>query len=261
MVLPRFPALLAPVLAVGAAAVVLVPAAGCSGNDKASAGISGSKLPEGVRSEAIDHESCDEGGNHRVVTTDSNGDGKPDIKAVYDKSTSKLLCRIIDLNHDQKPDMYEYFDDGGTVRRREYAFGDDGVVDQIDEYENGHLVRRERDTTGQHKIDTWDTFDPNAPLDAKTGRPAHPIHRERDTTGDGRVDQWWDWAPDGTITIAMDKTGSGHPDPATKIVIEAGAMNGPGAAAGADAGPPTVTWTAEGGTTTDQTAPGDGGTE
>jgi hypothetical protein len=221
-------------------------AAACSGNDKA-AGVAGSKLPSGSHSEAIDHEACDEGGNHRVVATDTNNDGKPDIKAVYDKSSNKLLCRIVDLNHDQKPDMFEYFDDGGTLRRREYSFGDDGVVNAIEDWQGGHLIRREYDTTGQHRIDTWDTFDPNAPVDAKTGRPASPIHRERDTTGDGRVDQWWDWAPDGTITIAMDKTGSGHPDPATKLVIEAGSI-GPDNGGPVDAAPPTVTWSADGGT-------------
>jgi len=199
-----------------------------------------------------------ESNNHRVVTTDSNNDNKLDIKAVYDKSSNKLLCRIVDLNHDQKPDMYEYYDDGGSIRRREYCFGDDGVVNAIEDWQNGLLIHREYDTTGQHRIDTWDTYDANAPVDAKTGRPANPIHRERDTTGDGRVDQWWDWAPDGTITIGMDKTGAGKPDPATRLVIEAGGIAPPPGGA-VEAGPPTVTWTAEAGTTT--SSPDDGGTE
>ena len=247
------------VVAVSIAVVPLVALGGACSSSGSGSGVSGAKLPEGSLSEAIDHEACDAGGNHRVVATDSNNDGKPDIKAVYDKSSNKLLCRIVDLNHDQKPDMYEYFDDSGNVRRREYCFGDDGVVNAIEDWQNGHLVRREYDTTGQHRIDTWDTYDPNAPLDAKTGRPAHPLHRERDTTGDGKVDQWWDWAADGTLTIAMDKTGTGHPDPATKIVIDAGGTGTDLSGAAADAGPPTVTWTAEGGT--QAASPNDGGTE
>lgn len=248
------------VVAVSIAVVPLVAVSGACGGGGGASGVAGAKLPEGARSESIDHEACDEGGNHRVVTTDSNNDGKSDIKAIYDKSSNKLLCRIVDLNHDQKPDMYEYFDDAGTVRRREYCFGDDGVVNAIEDWQNGHLVHREYDTTGQHRIDTWDTYDPAAPVNAKTGRPDHPLHRERDTTGDGRVDQWWDWAADGTITIAMDKTGSGKPDPATKIVIDAGGSGIEQASgAAADAGPPTVTWTAEGGT--QGASPDDGGTE
>ena len=77
-------------------------------------------------------------------------------------------------NHDGKPDLYEYFDDTGTVRRREFCYDDTGVVNAIEHYEGGKLVRREYDAAGQHRIDTWDCFDPSVAPDPKTGRPAHP---------------------------------------------------------------------------------------
>jgi hypothetical protein len=178
------------------------------------------------------HEDCSESGN-RVETLDTNGDGKPDIRRVFDKSGHEM-CRVADLNHDGKPDLYEYFDSNGTVRRREYCYDDTGVVNAIEYYEGGKLARREYDTSGQHRIDTWDWFDPGIAIDPKTGRPTHPSRRERDTTGDGKVDQWWVWNGD-KITIAVDHTGDGKPDPDTAIVL--GGDNGAGSPG--DAGGPS----------------------
>jgi len=106
-------------------------------------------------------------------------------------------------------------------------------VNAIEHYENGKLVRREYDADGQHRVDTWDFFDPNAAPDPKTGRPAHPVRRERDTTGDGHVDQWWTWNGD-KVTIAVDSTGDGKADPESAIVL-GGSDNAAGSdPAGAD---------------------------
>jgi hypothetical protein len=127
-------------------------------------------------------------------------------------------CRISDLNHDGKPDLYEYFDANGVIRRREFCYDDTGVVNAIEIYEGGKLDEREYDTTGQHRIDTWDWFDPGTPANPKTGRPLHPARRERDTTGDGMVDQWWTWEGS-KVSIASDHDGDGKPDPASVIVL------------------------------------------
>jgi hypothetical protein len=105
--------------------------------------------------------------------------------------------------------MFEYYDGSGSLRRREADFDDSGVVDVIEYYEAGKLVRKELDTTGQHRIDTWDFFDP------ATGKRTK---RERDTTNDGRVDQWWTFDGD-KVTIASDKNGDGKPEPESTIVI------------------------------------------
>jgi hypothetical protein len=189
-------------------------ASACGGSDKASP-----KSPETARAEALQHEDCSTSG-HRVDSIDTNGDGKPDITRIYDKGSGHEVCRISDLTHDGKPDMYEYFDDSGTVRRREFCYDDSGLVNAIEHYENGKLVRREFDASGQHHIDTWDWFDATVAPDPKTGRPAHPVRRERDTTGDGHIDQWWTWNGD-KITIAVDSSGDGKPDPESTIVLSA----------------------------------------
>ena len=206
-----------------------VAASGCGGSDSAS-GVGEAKLPQGTRSESVEHEACSEAG-HRVEVLDANGDGKPDIKRVYDTKTNKEICRISDLNHDGKPDLYEYYDANGQIRRREADYDANGVIDAIEYYEQGKLVRREYDTTGQHRIDTWDFFDP------ATGKRTR---RERDTTNDGKVDQWWVWNGD-QVTIAIDKNGDGKPDPADSIVLggvqDGGVLPPAPVAPSADAGP------------------------
>jgi len=223
----------------GLAPLALLPAAGCSGDDKMT-GVADAKLPKGAKGD-LDHESCDESGN-RVEILDTNNDGKPDIRRVFDKKSQREICRVVDLNHDGKPDLYEYFDGNGAVRRREFCYDDTGVVNAIEHYEGGRLTKREYDTSGQHKIDTWDYFEPGVPMDPKTGRPVHPSRRERDTNGDGRVDQWWTWQG-AKVSIARDTSGDGKPDPASTVVLDQGTAEDGGApdasrgAASADATP------------------------
>ena len=202
--------------AFAALAVCAPPAVFACGSSANSSGVAAAKLPSGSRDESLAHEQCNEAGN-RVEQLDTNNDGKPDIRRVFDKSGHEL-CRVVDLNHDGHPDLYEYFDTSGNVRRREFCYDDTGVVNAIEYYDAGKLSRREYDTTGMHKIDTWDYFD-GAPMDAKSGRPTHPARRERDTTGDGHVDQWWTWSGD-NVTIAVDTNGDGKPDPNSQLTLD-----------------------------------------
>ena len=213
---------LALALLVGAGAGVAFTV-GC-GNDSAS-GTANAKLPDGVRSEVIEHEACDESGN-KVEMLDANNDGKPDIKKVT--KGGREICRITDLNHDGKPDMWEYYDQTGQLRRREADYDDNGIVNSIEHYENGKLVRRELDTTNQGRLDTWDFFDPATGARTK---------RERDATGDGKIDQWWTF--DGErVTIAMDRNGDGLPDPDSTITLGANGQTISGDAGTASATPP-----------------------
>ena len=208
---------------------------GC-GSDSAS-GVANAKLPDGARSQLIDHEACDESGN-KVEMLDANNDGKPDIKKV--SKGGREVCRITDLNHDGKPDMFEYFDQTGALRRREADYDDNGVVNSIEHFENGKMVRRELDTTNQGRIDTWDFFDPTTGARTK---------RERDANGDGKIDQWWTYEAGGQVTIAMDRNGDGQPDPDSQITLgsngqvvsDAGVASADAASAAPPSAPPSST--------------------
>ncbi|HEY1697525.1 MAG TPA: hypothetical protein VGG39_35425 [Polyangiaceae bacterium] len=225
---------------IAAAALAVAPLVaagnvGCGSGADAS-GVASAKLPKGAS--GLEHESCDESGN-RVEILDLNNDGKPDIRRVFNKGTGREICRISDLNHDGQPDLYEYFDANGAVRRRELCFDDTGVVNAIEHFDGGRLTKREYDTGGMHRIDTWDYFDPGLPMDAKTGRPVHPSRRERDTKGEGHVDQWWTWNGD-KISISRDTTGDGKPDPASTLVLDpSGGGSTPGSGGGGTGGGPS----------------------
>jgi hypothetical protein len=216
-------------VAIALSAVVLTA---CGAPEKPGAN-SAAKM-QTQRPETISHDTCDVSGRH-VEALDTNGDGKPDIYRVFDGSKHEL-CRVTDLNRDGKPDLYEYFDDSGAVRRREFCYGDTGEVNAVETYQRGRLVERAYDTTGQHKLDTWDWFDPNASVDAKTGRPAHPTRRERDLRGSGMIDQWWTWEGD-KVTIATDRNGDGAPDPESTMTMGGDAGGVPAAPAPVAAAP------------------------
>lgn len=128
-------------------------------------------------------------------------------------------------------------------------------MNAIETYEGGKLVSREYDTSGQHKVDTWEWFDPGATADPKTGRPAHPTRRERDTTGHGMVDQWWTWDGD-KVSIATDRDGDGKPDPASAIVL--GGSGKENAVAGKDSANPPGAPAPGSGSATDAGAPDSG---
>jgi hypothetical protein len=146
---------------------------------------------------------------------------------------------MIDLNHDDKPDSFVYFDASGNVRRRESDFDRDGRIDEIAYFVGGIVTRKDRETNLDGKIDTWDFYE---------GGKIH--HRLRDSDGDGKADQWWTWPNPDKIecaVIASDHNGDGKPDPNDVIDVcamaappEAGApLSPPGAmssAGGADAG-------------------------
>src|SRR5262245_34699951 len=71
----------------------------------------------------IEHEACDVTASS-AEKLDTNGDGKPDIVRVM--AGGRETCRMVDLNHDDRPDSFVYYDANGGVRRRESDFDRDG---------------------------------------------------------------------------------------------------------------------------------------
>jgi hypothetical protein len=215
---------------------------GCGGSKEGAKMPASDSLPT-----AIEHEPCDAtaSGNQRV---DTNGDGKPDIVSVM--SGGREVCRVVDLNHDDKPDSFLYVDGSGALRRRESDFDRDGRIDEIAYYTGGVIARKDRETNLDGKLDTWDFYE---------GGKIH--HRMRDSDGDGRVDQWWTWPNPDRIecaVIAADHNRDGRPDP--NNVIDACSLSGPATAgvSGVDGGSPALAASAPSATGSSAT-PADGG--
>jgi len=204
------------ILAASLGLLVNLIAVGCGGSKE------GPKSPttEGLPTEMV-HEDCDVTSSS-AQKFDTNADGKPDIVKVM--SGGREVCRMVDLNHDDKPDAYIYFDASGNIRRRESDFDRDGKIDEIAYYTAGVITRKDRETNLDGKLDTWDFYE---------GGKIH--HRMRDSDGDGKVDQWWTWANPDKIecaVIASDHNGDGKPDPNNVIDVCAAA----GAPSAVDAG-------------------------
>ena len=219
-------------------ATALALAAAACGSSETPAATGEPQAPTTQLAPPLKHEPCEDSMG-QVDALDVNGDGKSDLKRIVNKGSGQEICRVADLNHDGKPELYTYYDASGQLRRREAMYEASEAISAIEYYEGGKLVRRELDTSGQRRVDTWDTFDP------ATGKR---VKRERDTNGDGKVDQWWTWDGD-KLTIAMDKNSDGQPDPDATLVtgpngqlisvsaLDAGLDSGPAAPA-ADAALP-----------------------
>jgi hypothetical protein len=135
-------------------------------------------------------------------------------------------CRMVDLNHDGRPDSFIYFEANGAVRRTESDFDRDGFIDEIAHYKGGVVVRKDRETNLDRKLDTWDFYE-----------GGKLKQRLRDSDANGRVDQWWTWPnPDRLecAVIASDHDGDGQPDPTS--VVDACAVGVTGLGAAPDAG-------------------------
>ena len=59
-----------------------------------------------------------------------------------------------DTNHDGKPDQWQYYENGEIVRT-EADTNFDGKVDEIGYFKNGKLVRVEKDSDYDGKMDKW----------------------------------------------------------------------------------------------------------
>jgi hypothetical protein len=147
------------------------------------------------------HEACDTGGAEKL---DANGDGRPDVFIV--RSGSREVCRAVDLNLDGKIDVYSYNDSAGQLRRKEYDFDRDGVVDEIASFQGGVITSKQRATLLANRLDTWEYYQ-NGTL----------ARSERDSDSDAVVDQWWEYPKPGCPMIHTDANEDGRPDPGTTI--------------------------------------------
>jgi len=155
------------------------------------------------RETEVSHEPCDITSSS-AQAIDANNDGRADLTIVMEGS--RQVCRAADLDFDGRVDIWTYYDRGGNVSRREFAFDRDGSVDEIQLFSGGQVVEKRRASTMVHRIDTWEKY--------SGGRI---VSAERDSNGDGRIDQWWEYKTADCPIIRSDNDGNGQPDPNSAI--------------------------------------------
>lgn len=135
---------------------------------------------------------------------DANGDGRPEVVTV--RAGSAVVCVATDLDMDGRPDRTVFYDGAGAIRRIESDFDRDGRVDEIALFDGGVVRERHRATTLAGKLDTWEVYE--------QGRL---VRTERDENGDGYLDQWWEYPVAECPMIHSDTDGDGRPEPAATI--------------------------------------------
>jgi len=165
---------------------------------------SGSNVPAAP---TVDRSKCSDKGK-QIVTADTNLDKKPDVWKFFTtvqqggQSVSVLSCKQVDLNHDGKIDVVQYYDENGNQMTLEEADLDfDGQFDVTIYYVNGKKVRKEEDTNLDKKPDVWTFYE-----DDKI------VRIERDTDYNGKVDEWQYYEGGKLDRIGYDTTGTGRLD-------------------------------------------------
>lgn len=193
--------------AVGALLLLIFGAAGCAGSTPSASGPGqGGEVTH--RDIKVTHAPCavDSASAEKI---NLGGDSRPDTIIV--RSGGVEVCRSIDLNFDGLVDSWVYKDAAGNVTRRENDYDRDGRIDEIDLYQGGVIVEKQRATTLVGRLDTWQFY--------QGGKLARA---ERDSDGDAQIDQWWEYPkPDSPECplIHSDVDGDGHPDPGATVNV------------------------------------------
>ena len=191
------------------AAALAFASLGCSTNKSAEKGETKTAEGETVVTENIKQRKA---GDETQTETDLNGDKKPDVftytvkaKSADGKDIDRLVRKELDINADGKIDISRTYDEREQISREALDLDFDGKVDQVNFYEKGVIVRKERDLSSAGKPSLWLFFE-----------KGKLVRKERDTNGDGRVDYWEYWENDQVDRIGEDLDGDGNVDKWTK---------------------------------------------
>jgi hypothetical protein len=150
--------------------------------------------------------------NEKITEYDLNRDLKPDAwdytvagKDADGQPTERHVRKELDVNWDGKVDLVYDYDEKGRVSQATFDLDFDGHIDQVNLYEGGVLIRKERDLDYNGKIDEWVYYEHDK-----------VIRKERDTNNDGRVDYWEYWEGDQVDRVGEDIDGDGKVDRWTK---------------------------------------------
>jgi hypothetical protein len=140
------------------------------------------------REDAAIQATYDNTGFLRMLTLDSNHDGKPDT---WSHMEGSRIARIeIDTDQDGAIDRWEYYDANQQLEKVGTSRGRDGKIARSEFYEGGQLARAEEDTDGNGIVDKWETYAngvmASVAFDTEgTGHPTRRIQYER-ASGDGK---------------------------------------------------------------------------
>jgi hypothetical protein len=151
-------------------------------------------------------------GNETVKEFDLNGDKRADVwvysvagKGPDGKPIDRVVRKELDINWDGRVDIARTYDENEQLSVEKLDLDFDGKIDQVNYFEKGVVVRKERDLTASGKPSLW--------LFYERGRL---VRKERDTNGDGKVDYWEYWEGDQVDRIGEDLDGDGTVDKWTK---------------------------------------------
>jgi len=166
-----------------------------AGENAESLGLTGEETFDIVGLSAIDGTQTEQG--PKTITVKA--------KSADGKDIDRLVRKELDINADGKIDISRTYDEREQISREALDLDFDGKVDQVNFYEKGVIVRKERDLSSAGKPSLWLFFE-----------KGKLVRKERDTNGDGRVDYWEYWENDQVDRIGEDLDGDGNVDKWTK---------------------------------------------
>ena len=181
-----------PLASVTAAALLLVPAAGCSRPPVDTAAAT-RVAPEYDKAT----------GRLTRIAYDADGNGTHDTWASMDGP--RLITLEADENENGRIDRWEYYPAGAAgakvpPERIDRSIADDGRVTRREFFEGTDMTRVEEDTDGNGVFDKWESY-----------RDGALATLSLDENGDGKPDRRLVYKPDGSLDrIEVDPDGSGQ---------------------------------------------------
>lgn len=130
--------------------------------------------------------------DERVTPFDLDHDGKPDVwdytvqvPGPDGRMVERRDREELDMNSDGQVDLVKWFDAHDQLARETLDLDFDGKVDQVNLYEHGLISRKERDLDGDGRPDQTAIYGA-----AGTPEAGQRVREERDTNADGKVDVW-----------------------------------------------------------------------
>lgn len=136
-----------------------------------------------------------------VEKADLNGNDQPDQWTFYDEE-GRIVRVERDMNFDGSVDMWQYYDASGELIEEEMALGKSGNVDVVAFYSEGKVIRKLMASEFENTFPIEKFYDGQEQL----------LRVERDSSGNGSVDVWEYYQDGERQRIGWDTSGDGQPD-------------------------------------------------